>query len=389
MIFTAPFDLIQSIKTAVTETSYTQPKPRLGWARGVIENEWITLTELSDAIELEDSRFYPLSGKIEEICQVFELPVQRVAFKPQSALSESILFMSLSVVDAAALFIYLECVGFIVSPSSLAEKLRDKLESKNRLSKSELDVLFYSKHVKRRKTIVVTQTPPLLGPAEIFSIQGGYCLNWIAGEGVARLEVTGSQYKQPRQLISTQCPYCKLTYLKGSHDDAVNHRRHHNRHRHSNDPSPLKEFSKHLKMSVDADKVTCDSPKWANDEMYERAVMLKREMGYDFTLWTKPSDDGFSCEEGTGYLLVNKNQPSTIAGACAFRQHPAGWTLYWVWLAPKFRRLGILNRYWDRFVREYGDFDIEPPVSKAMQSFVIKNGTTAQKAKMQQYIERC
>lgn len=55
-----------------------------------------------------------------------------------------------------------------------------------------------------------------------------------------------------------------------------------------------------------------------------------------------------------------------------WRDAPAGLALAWVWLHPFRRGRGILSAYWDLFRQWYGDFYIEPPLSKAMQSFLRK-----------------
>ena len=55
----------------------------------------------------------------------------------------------------------------------------------------------------------------------------------------------------------------------------------------------------------------------------------------------------------------------------------------WAWLAPKYRRSGLMQRNWPRFVQLYGDFHLEYPLSEAMQSFVLSHGTEEQQRELQ------
>lgn len=379
MSFIASLELLEAIKAAMVLPPRRPPFARVQWAQKVVAEGWITLTEFGDAMESEDPRLYELERYMEDLCQVFCLPLRWAAWKPNSVLSDPTLFQCLSATDAAALMIHLECLGFTVAPSALVKQLALELDSRRRAADSELLVLFYAKSVGRSPVVLRTEIPPLPAGAEALQLPSGYRGEWLSRDGRARLEVTGPSFRSPRARTDTTCQYCGYSYTEGDHDQAVQHLGHHRRYRRVHDPRPLAPFASDLALSETADTVTADSPKWANIEMYERARMLKVEMGYDFPQWTSPPDHGASSEEGIGYLLTDGKEPPTIAGACCFRDRAEGWTLDWVWLAPKYRRAGILQKYWARFVATYGDFGFEPPLSEAMQSFVMKHGTEAQR----------
>ncbi len=46
--------------------------------------------------------------------------------------------------------------------------------------------------------------------------------------------------------------------------------------------------------------------------------------------------------------------------------------MQWVWLHPYMRRKGCLTRAWPIFAERFGQFDCEPPLSDAMQTFLEK-----------------
>jgi hypothetical protein len=63
-----------------------------------------------------------------------------------------------------------------------------------------------------------------------------------------------------------------------------------------------------------------------------------------------------------------------IAGACAFhwvewQDSPHGWTMTWIWLAPRVRRCGILRRAWPEFTRRFDKFYLLQPLSDSMKEF--------------------
>ena len=131
-------------------------------------------------------------------------------------------------------------------------------------------------------------------------------------------------------------------------------------------------------LGASAYRVDEASPKWAHKEVYERAVMFKREMEFDFVQWESPPARGRVNEQAVAYLLCPVDANSTIAGVCAFRDRDGVWTMDWAWLAPRYRRLGLMRNSWSDLVAEFGDFPLETPLSDSMQSFVAKHGTPAQ-----------
>jgi hypothetical protein len=83
-------------------------------------------------------------------------------------------------------------------------------------------------------------------------------------------------------------------------------------------------------------------------------------------------DDG--CRPHVGFLFEHG------AGACLFRlcrwyEPPEGttcaeWSMIFVWLAPEWRRRGVLSAHWQTFRCLFGDFRLHTPVSEAMGNFM-------------------
>ena len=352
------------------------------WAERVVADGWVHLVDLGDAMESQDPRVYSVARYMEAACAAFELPIRFTMSKPRNQHSDGVLYASLSVMDAAALMVQFQSLGFEVDPAALISLLAPKLAAQDRFSVAELEVMFHSKNVDRSRLLLCTKPPPVVGKTEKFKTAFGHRVEWSSRDGHAILDVRGPKFRPRKPRVEHTCDYCGYTYTKGDLDAAIEHRRQHRRHRHSMDPRPLSAVARRLAEIRDGDIVTATSPKWMHKEVYERAVMFKREMEYDFIQWGLPPKKGRPREDGIGYLLAEVNTPSTIVGACAFRERSGTWTMDWAWLAPKYRRRGVMQRYWHRFVEAFGDFPLEYPLSEAMREFVLKHGTAAQRERL-------
>ncbi|WP_137917225.1 hypothetical protein [Hydrogenophaga sp. 2FB] len=382
MTFIASLELLNAIKNALWAPERRKPIASPSWANRVVEEGWLTLTEFGDRMEFEDPRLYGLDRHWNEACAAFGLPVRFATSKPRSHRSDAMLLESISALDAAAMMIRLQGLGFTVDPSALAGILAKKLVSQRRLSESECLVYFEAKTRGRDLLRIRTDPPNLLSATESLINQSGYRIKWCSTGDSAEIEVRGPKFQPQKTRANITCDYCGYERTSGDLESSLAHRAYHHRIQRCRDPKPLAAFAHRLATSATADVVTNMSPKWAHKEMYERAVMFKREMGFDFPQWTDPPAKGRTTEEGVGYLLADSREPATIAGACAFRQRDGTWTLDWAWLAPKYRRTGVLQRYWTRFVAAYGDFDLEYPLSDAMRDFVLKHGTAVQQTRL-------
>jgi hypothetical protein len=107
------------------------------------------------------------------------------------------------------------------------------------------------------------------------------------------------------------------------------------------------------------------------------AQYFRREFSYDFTQYdaterTDPRDQVFlwvnPCDDPAGVRAL---------GAACFRWRrwqdgSAGLALSWLWLHPYCRRQGLLSAAWPYFCERFGDFQVEPPLSPAMEAFLAK-----------------
>ena len=126
-----------------------------------------------------------------------------------------------------------------------------------------------------------------------------------------------------------------------------------------------------------AERVTARSPRARRRAVYRLAEFCRREMGYALQYGFDGEEDD---EDHVAFLWVHPEAVGMgrefrvpCVGACCFRlREETGMALQWVWVHPYFRRRGLLTDAWPEFVREFGDFAVEGPLSDAMKGFLAK-----------------
>lgn len=185
-----------------------------------------------------------------------------------------------------------------------------------------------------------------------------------------RFVVTAPRYRRRPSPVRVVCPECGEEYWRGDTESSANHRRTHLKRIRYLRPAPHRKILELGMPSVGYQLVDYSSPPWMHKEMYERALLFRREFGFDFVQWgSRTSSDDLTAE---GYLFVN--DVGAIVGAASFRLRRFKGQRYralqWIWVAPIHRRTGVLTRIWGALKARYGAFYVEPPVSDAMTEFL-------------------
>jgi hypothetical protein len=113
-------------------------------------------------------------------------------------------------------------------------------------------------------------------------------------------------------------------------------------------------------------------------ELFDQfGLYLFREQHYDFPLaW-----DGDDKDTQAYFLLLENAWTWTSVlpiGVALFTKQPYinvdpnQWFLMWVWIHPFERGRGVLSRVWPEFKKEFGDFEIQKPISFGMNAFLAK-----------------
>jgi hypothetical protein len=351
----------------------------------LIHDGGIIKPDLESLLEALDPRLRPhYAGDANRLLPAFGLSWRELYFQPVGR-KDAHCFLMLTAADVVLLLSGLERCGFATDASPLATAIILAIKKKILVDRSELRTLRFPVE-QRSKTLVTTVPKGALKQAPLREervLPSGHKVRLFgAPDGLLqRLEFFAPGRRNPRSPHSQPsnsrpalktCSVCGVEYVRGLPKEQRRHRKHHLEYVSCSDPQPHEKLRELGPLPGLILRVDSESPAWMLREMYLRARMLKDELGYGL-MWRSPNlpTDTLS----VGYLMIDNF--SRILGAYAFRPAEAdgtAWILKWVWIAPPFRRLGLLSAAWPRLRQEFGSFKLEKPLSDAMSGFLRKEG---------------
>ncbi len=171
-----------------------------------------------------------------------------------------------------------------------------------------------------------------------------------------------------RSLLDDACPVCGLFYVKELPEERRHHRSFHARMLLVFEPKPNKALAKrHAKFGRYV-PLTSQSPTWMNRRLHWIARVLHRENSYDFIMWPESGGDG------EGFILTDSD--GRALGGCAVQwcewsDAPACWVLQWIWIAPPYRRQGLLRDTWSMLTTKYDGIIPDRPYSPEAARFFL------------------
>ena len=177
------------------------------------------------------------------------------------------------------------------------------------------------------------------------------------------------------ELHDGACLVCGFLYVKELPEDLKKHCSRHARILSVFEPKPNKALAKLNTKFGCYVPVTPKSPTWMHLRLAWIATVLKRENGYDFIMWDASGDDG------QGFILTDSD--GRALGGCAVRRRewsnaPACWVLQWIWVAPPYRRQGLLRNTWLMLTAKYDGIIPEPPYSLGVARFLLSLGNLSE-----------
>lgn len=290
--------------------------------------------------------------------------------------------------DVALFLMLLEQIGFECDASYLINLLRPEILTKGKkaLTRSELAITTFEKKRHRHGELYLLADREKNLPLES-KIMGrittrlGYGLTMKQNSDGQIVSICIRSPKQPRERPETKmerCPDCGVSWEKGDPDSSYAHRQQHQKLMRYLHPQPHKQYLRAMQTEQMPGLVSWRSAGWKHREMHNRALAFKREMQYESCQWAAPGQP--RDRDAVGYLVANEE--GAIIGAYCFRERTRlnqskQWTLDWIWICPKHRRMGHLARRWKGLREAFGDFAIEHPVSDEMKLFLSKQGDSA------------
>ena len=180
-----------------------------------------------------------------------------------------------------------------------------------------------------------------------------------------------AQELKGKTLSEYACTVCGFAYVKELSEDQKLHRSVHDSMLSVLEPTPNKELSKcHARFGRYV-PLTSQSPKWMNRRLHWIARALHWEKNYDFIMWPESG-----CE-GEGFILTDSD--GRALGGCAVQWYewsdaPACWVLQWIWVAPPFRRQGLLRDTWSMLTAKYDGIIPDHPYSPEAARFFLSLG---------------
>lgn len=373
-------ELILSIYTRLCEPGRTEFFPDGLW-RQVKERGWAYRSDLEDLGIAMDQRLYGFDFL--SLAIALELPIRYICRRPRFISADSLYLEALSIVDTAALFIFLQESGFEVSPEEMVDDVLPGVRNLEHMTMADVTVFQYARSQDRRRlSLRSTERPPPNEHmhAHHYRTSTGYKVEvQLSGDTPIFISIRGPKWRRERQRVDVTCPLCGMRYEKGDPESAVSHRSFHARVMRLLSPRPSKDMLARQRDELSPEMVTQDSPLWMHRAMYERAWAFKREFSYDFIQWNFSKTRAQRERGAIGFLFTSET--GVIDGACAFRKDDDEWSMEWIWIRPERRRAGLLAARWASLLALFGDFWIAHPISDAMAGFIAKHSTPQQKAK--------
>lgn len=382
MTIQLPDNLIIQIANALQREAPPRPPRFLDsvW-QDILASRWAHAYQIADLAEAMDDRFYRID--LQTLAEAAGYPFRYIRSRPRFATADWLADRKMLAMDVAAFFIFLEHLGFRVDPAPMVQSVVQDLRGLSYMTLPEAEVYMFTKQRLRKEVHLQSEVTALDMPEERnWRSHSGYRFRAVArGDEYVFLSVRGPKFR-PAVRQWTTCDVCGDSYNKGDPESALGHRRSHQRVMRLMSPRSLSSMRERIAQlgPAAAERVGSNAPAWLYKEVYERAVLFKREFAYDFVQW--PASGGRAPRDPYWIGYVFTAEDGAIDGACAFYLADSEWSLHWVWVRPEKRRCGLLSKRWPGFLREFGDFWIEHPLSEAMVSFVARHASDAQRRRI-------
>lgn len=160
------------------------------------------------------------------------------------------------------------------------------------------------------------------------------------------------------------CPVCNLTYVLP--EDVAYHRSFHRRVLCAFEPQPNKYLARKFDRNGQFIPVRHFSSSYLRKRLANIARTFKREFGSDFTPYDEIGDDCY------GFLIVDEDgraRGGFVVRWMDYQNASSRWVLNWIWIAPAYRRKGLLKATWDFVKGHFPSIEPDPPFSDKAANF--------------------
>jgi hypothetical protein len=158
-------------------------------------------------------------------------------------------------------------------------------------------------------------------------------------------------------------PGCGLAYVRAADTDQNLHRTGHYQIISTFDPKPNAAL-KNRRNAVNNPFVPVTEP-WMHERLGRIMRVLTREIGYDFLNWRYGSSGGYLVADADGRALGGF---AVIHGGYDDRWKNQPF-LDWIWIAPPYRRRGLMKQAWAMLSCRYPSIIAPPPYTEQSAPF--------------------
>lgn len=173
--------------------------------------------------------------------------------------------------------------------------------------------------------------------------------------------------------MPVKCPDCGYFYVPNDLNDEAAHREHHNDFMAPDNSRPNPKIVALADTSSGLVIFQRSDPDFLHEALYGIARRFNKEMRYDSPDWAKK---GHQVPSGAIGALFADEEGRTLGGAGIYTNtqfRDVSHMIGWIWVVPKYRRKGILERVMPDLAARFPGALIQFPYSPAMEHFASKS----------------
>lgn len=170
-------------------------------------------------------------------------------------------------------------------------------------------------------------------------------------------------------VVLVECPDCGLSYVSDDLEDTTRHAEYHEEFTSPDRPSSDSRLVGLVSATSGLIIFQRSDQNFLHEKLYGIARRFKHEMGYDQADWAPV---GHQVPDGAIGAIFSDEDGRALGGAGIYTEHPyrdVSHLIGWIWIAPDFRRRGVLARALPDLAMRFPGALFGFPYSEAMERF--------------------